>query len=355
MSAPFLQIENLCKSFGSIQALQNISIDIHAEELMVVLGPTGAGKTTLLRTIAGLESPDSGHLFMNGENITNSEPTHRDVALVFQNFSLYPNKTVRQNLAFPLRTPGRNLSKSQITKKVEHTAEILHITALLDRPSPHLSGGEMQRVAIGRAIVRQPRLFLMDEPLSNLDAKLRESLRVELVRLQRELAIPMIYVTHDQVEALSMGDRITVLSEGQVLQTSTPEEIYERPTSPRVARQLGYPPINLIDVQKQNEQWITASNTAILSAKQNAPSHATLGIRPENISLEGGRIPARIEVIEELGPSTILLVKWAGESVYILVLGERRWQVGDEIYPQIDAERVMVWLEEKGTTTFAQG
>lgn len=343
MSAPFLQIKNLSKNYGAIQALQNVSIDIDTKELMVILGPTGAGKTTLLRTIAGLESADRGHLIMNGENITHSEPTDRDVALVFQNFSLYPNKTVRQNLEFPLRAPRQNLSEEQIAKKIDHTAQILHITALLDRPSPQLSGGEMQRVAIGRAIVRQPRLFLMDEPLTNLDAKLRESLRVELIRLQRELTTPMIYVTHDQVEALSMGDRITVLSKGQVLQTGPPEEIYEHPASPHVARQLGYPPINLIDAQKQNGKWITASDIAILPADRNAPPKVTLGIRPENISPEGGEISATVAVIEDLGPSTILLVQWAGKNIRILVSGEPRWQPGDQIYPQIDPERMMVW------------
>jgi len=205
----------------------------------------------------------------------------------------------------------------------------------------------MQRVAIGRAIVRQPRLFLMDEPLTNLDAKLRESLRIELIRLQRDLGIPMIYVTHDQVEALSMGDRITVLSEGQVRQTGPPEEIYERPVSPHVARQLGHPPINLIPVQNQHKKWTTHSGTAILPVGQDAPPRATLGIRPENLLTEGGEIPAQIEVIEDLGPSTILLVKWAGESIHILVSGEPRWQVGDEIYPRIEPERVMVWPEEK--------
>ena len=256
MNNPFLKIDNLSKNYGETQALSEISLSLHAEELLVVLGPTGAGKTTLLRLIAGLETADTGRITVNGADITHQLPAERDIALVFQNFSLYPNKTVRQNLAFPLQAPGRNLSKTDIENRISHTADLLRITPLLDRPATHLSGGEMQRVAIGRAIVRQPQLFLLDEPLTNLDAKLREVLRVELIRLQRDLRTPMIYVTHDRVEALSMGDRIAVLSDGKILQIGSPEDIYQQPNSPTVARQLGYPPINTIDVHKQARSMV---------------------------------------------------------------------------------------------------
>ncbi len=343
MSAPFLKLDTLSKTYGETQALSEVSLTLYAEELLVILGPTGAGKTTLLRIIAGLEVPDAGSITADGMDITRHLPAERDVALVFQNFSLYPNKTVRQNLEFPLQAPGRNLSKAEIANRISDTADLLRMTPLLDRPAAHLSGGEMQRVAIGRAIVRQPRLFLLDEPLSNLDAKLREVLRVELIRLQRDLGTPMIYVTHDQVEALSLGDRIAVLSEGKILQIGSPEEIYQRPNSPLVARQLGYPPINLIDVHRRDDQWFTASNQAIIAADHNAPTRATLGIRPENISPQGGTIPAAIEVVEDLGPSTILLCNWAGEHLHILIAGESRWHPGDQIYPSVDPDRVVVW------------
>ena len=262
---------------------------------------------------------------------------------------------MRQNLEFPLQAPGRNLSKEDIANRISHTADLLRMTPLLDRPATHLSGGEMQRVAIGRAIVRQPQLFLLDEPLTNLDAKLREVLRVELIRLQRDLGTPMIYVTHDQVEALSMGDRIAVLSEGEILQIGSPEEIYQQPNSPIVARQLGYPPINTIDVHKQRDQWFTASNCAIMTADHNAPATATLGIRAEDISPQGGEIPATIEVIEDLGASTILLADWAGQPIQILTSGEQQWHAGDEIYPSIDSDRVLVWEKQPQMNTDEQG
>src|SRR2546423_11915579 len=235
MAESFLEVRQLTKRFGRTCALDEVCVNVATDELLVVLGPTGAGKTTLLRTIAGLEAPDSGTITMAARDVTQEAPAARDVALVFQNFSLYPDRTVRQNMEFPLRAPGRNLSREQVRKQVEWAADILKISHLLDRPSTRLSGGEMQRVAIGRAIVRRPKMFLMDEPLTNLDAKLRESLRVELVMLQRELRTPIIFVTHDQTEALSMAHRIVVLSEGTVLQAGTPQEIYRNPVSPAVA------------------------------------------------------------------------------------------------------------------------
>ena len=250
MGDPFLQIDAVSKRFGTAEALRGVSFEICPDELLVVLGPTGAGKTTLLRTIAGLEKCDSGSIRMAGEDVTDLAPAARDVALVFQNFSLYPDRSVRKNIEFPLRAPGRGMSEAQIQERVNWAAGILKISHLLDRPATRLSGGEMQRVAIGRAIVRRPRIFLMDEPLTNLDAKLREALRVELVMLRRELKTPMIFVTHDQAEAMSMADRIVVLGGGQVLQTGTPEEIYRRPVSPEVARQLGQPAINFIPAGK---------------------------------------------------------------------------------------------------------
>src|SRR3954467_3442407 len=246
MSDRFLQVQNLTKRFGKTESLRDVSLHVDRDELLVVLGPTGAGKTTLLRTIAGLETPDSGSIEMDSQDVTTASPAARDVSLVFQNFSPYPDRTVRKNIEFPLRAPGRNMSESQIRERVTWASDILKISHLLDRPATRLSGGEMQRVAIGRAIVRRPRIFLMDEPLTNLDAKLREALRVELVMLRRELKTPMIFVTHDKAEAMSMADRIVVLSEGRILQTGTPEQIYRQPVSPEVAKQLGQPAINLI-------------------------------------------------------------------------------------------------------------
>lgn len=343
MSAPILTLSNISKHFGQTQALSEISLDLHAEERLVILGPTGAGKTTLLRTIAGLEEPDHGHLTLHNIDITHTSPAERDIALVFQNFSLYPNKTVKENLAFPLRAPKQNLTENEIEQRVLDVAQILHITSLLNRPATHLSGGEMQRVAIGRAIVRRPKLFLLDEPLTNLDAKLREILRVEIIRLQRKLRIPMIYVTHDQTEALSIADRIIVLSEGRILQTGSPQDIYNHPNTPNIARQLGYPPINLIDVHQSNGHWLTSSDIPLIIAQPNSPNQATLGIRPEAISLDGGEIPAKIDVVEDMGPATILLVNWANSHIHILVSGPSAHKAGDTIYPKLSEDRVIIW------------
>jgi multiple sugar transport system ATP-binding protein len=345
MNAPMLTLSDVNKRFGHTQALSRISLELIAGERLVILGPTGAGKTTLLRTIAGLEQPETGRIFLNNQDITHATPAQRDVAFVFQNFSLYPNKTVRENLAFPLSAPGRNLGAGGIQTLVSETAEMLRIGPLLDRPATHLSGGEMQRVAIGRAIVRQPQLFLFDEPLTNLDAKLRESLRLDLIRLQRELGTLMIYVTHDQIEALSMADRVTVLSNGHIQQTGSAEEVYNRPNAPEIARQLGYPPINLIPVVRVGEVWQTASGQVIMPSKTGDSKVATLGIRPEHIHLAGGKTSAKIDAVEDTGPATILMASWAGERIRVLVSGRSALKPGDDIYPQINTDRAIIWPE----------
>lgn len=345
-AGPFLTARALSKRFGRQRALERIDLEVSSDELLVVLGPTGSGKTTLLRTIAGLEQPDTGDIHMGGRDVTHWEPAARDVALVFQNFSLYPRWSVRQNLEFPLRAPGRNVPEPELQRRIAWAAELLKITRHLDRPASRLSGGEMQRVAIGRAIVRRPRLFLMDEPLTNLDAKLREALRIELVQLRRELATPMIFVTHDQAEALSMADRIVVLSEGRILQTGTPREIYERPVSPIVATQLGQPPINLLRVRRRAGQWLSvADGTPLLRDDGSGAAERTLGVRPEDITLHGtSRSPQGVvRVVEYTGESTTLAVDWAGASVHILVPPGTKLRPGDRVQPRIDEARAMLF------------
>lgn len=323
----FLQLRGMTKRFGDLRALDDVTLELDREELLIVLGPTGAGKTTLLRTIAGLEAPESGSIQMEGRDITSFAPAARDVALVFQNFSLYPSKTVRQNLEFPLRAPGRAMSRQQIAERVLWAARMLRIEHLLDRASTKLSGGEMQRVAIGRAIVRRPKLFLMDEPLTNLDAKLRESLRVELVMLRRELRTPMIFVTHDQTEAMSMGDRIAVIDRGKILQTGSPSEVYRNPVSPTVARQLGSPPINLLKLPEFPDKLV--------------------GIRPEDLEPTGGTDEARILVVENTGPDSILLVRWRDHDIHLLVPRSRLTvAAGETIFPRIRNDRIILWPRE---------
>jgi multiple sugar transport system ATP-binding protein len=345
-SVPALRVRALVKRYGSVRALDGIDLEVGAGEFVVVLGPTGAGKTTLLRLIAGLESPEGGSIELGGSPADSLSPAQRDVALVFQNFSLYPGRSVRANLEFPLRTPGRSLGASEVAERVAWVAKLLHIEHLLERPSRQLSGGEMQRVAIGRAIVRRPRLFLMDEPLTNLDAKLREELRVELRELTRRLATPVLWVTHDQAEALSMADRVAVLLEGRILQCASPEEVYARPHSFRVARLLGSPPINVIEVRRSEGRWLAADGTNLAAAPTGAPAHARLGIRPEHVSPEGGASEAAVEVVEDVGPARIVLARWAGSHWHLLVPRDFRVAVGDRLHPRLDEAQLVVWPAE---------
>ena len=346
MSTPVLEVRGLAKSFGHTRALAGVDLAVEAGEIAVVLGPTGAGKTTLLRTLAGLEVGDAGTIRLHGRDVTSAPPRERDVALVFQNFSLYPGWSVRRNLAFPLRAPGRNLSEDEIERRVRWAAEKLSIAPLLERDSRRLSGGEMQRVAIGRAIVRQPRLFLMDEPLSNLDAKLRETLRVELVALVRELGVPMVYVTHDQAEALSMADRVSVLGEGRVLQSGSPRDVYLRPVSPAVARALGSPPVNELPAVRRDGHWIARTGGAVLCRASGAgPEQVILGVRAEHVEPEGGTEAAVVEVVENTGPHQVLVARFAGTHIHILASRAFVARPGQTIHPRIDPERVIPWAE----------
>jgi len=344
VSAPVLEVRGLSKSFGKTRALDGVDLAVQAGEIAVLLGPTGAGKTTLLRTLAGLEVPDAGTIRLHGRDVTQAPPRERDVALVFQNFSLYPGWSVRRNLEFPLRAPGRNLAEDEIERRVRRAAEKLAIAPLLERDSRRLSGGEMQRVAIGRAIVRQPALFLMDEPLSNLDAKLREALRVELVALVRELGVPMVYVTHDQAEALSMADGIGVLVAGRVLQSGAPREVYLRPRSPAVARALGSPPVNELEVVRRNGQWVARTDgTALCPASEPGPERALLGVRAEHVEPEGGHGPAVIEVVENAGPHQVLMARFAGTRIHLLAPRSFPARPDQTIHPRIDPARVILW------------
>ena len=230
-----VHLENINKSFGDIKALSNINLKIKDGEFFVLLGPTGAGKTTALRIISGLETPDSGNIFFNEEQVNNVQPAYRDTSYVFQQYSLYPHYSVYDNLAFPLRSPLRKSDKKTIDDRVREIARLLKIENKLNNKATQLSGGEMQSVSLGRALVREPNIYLMDEPLSSLDAKLREELRIELKKIQTDLNATILYVSHDQIEATTMADRIGVLKEGVLTQVGTPQEIYEEPNSIYVA------------------------------------------------------------------------------------------------------------------------
>src|SRR5690242_13143208 len=238
-----VRLEQVEKHFGDITAVSGVDLTIHDGEFVVLLGPTGAGKTTTLRLIAGLEKPDGGRIAIGGQDATPLSPMERNVAFVFQQYSLYPHLSVYDNLAFPLRSPGRRVDETTIRHAVERVAKLLRIEQKLQNRATRLSGGEMQRVAIGRALVRSPSIYLMDEPLSSLDAKLRAELRLELKRIQKELGSTLLYVTHDQVEAMTMADRIGIVAEGRLMQVGTPREIYGNPANLHVAARLGQPHI----------------------------------------------------------------------------------------------------------------
>ena len=279
-----ITLQGITKRFGGVTALDGMHLDIADGEFFVLLGPSGAGKTTTLRVIAGLEQPEAGQVSMNGADVTRAAPYQRDCAFVFQQYSLYPHLTVYENLAFPLRAPIRRMPETEIARRVERVAATLHIDGKLGRKATALSGGEMQRVAIGRALVREPRVYLMDEPLSSLDAKLREELRVELKRLQRQNRATVVYVTHDQVEATTMADRIAILEEGRIRQVGTPQEIYQAPVSVQVAQRLGSPPINVLPAG-----WF---------AGQHPAAAASIGIRPEDVEVAGEGEGLECTVIE---------------------------------------------------------
>jgi multiple sugar transport system ATP-binding protein len=302
-------LHRITKRFGDVTAVSNLSLSVADGEFIVLLGPTGAGKTTTLRLFAGLELPEEGRIEIGGQNVTTLEPARRDVAFVFQQYSLYPHYSVFDNLAFPLRAPGRKTSPQAISKRVTEIASLLRIDSKLGNRATQLSGGEMQRVSIGRALVREPNLFLMDEPLSSLDAKLREDLRVELKRIQRELGATIIYVTHDQLEAMTLADRIGVLAEGRLVQIASPRDVYERPADIYAAQRLGSPQINLLP-------------HGCLGISDAPAGAATIGVRPEDVVINGGGVEARVLTVEHLGVDSVALLEAEGRHVHAL-LGAR--------------------------------
>src|SRR5215470_17149400 len=312
-----IQLKNVTKTFGRHTALANLDLDIADGEFFVLLGETGAGKTTTLRLIAGLEKPTSGQVFIDGVDVADWGAAERDVALVLQQYSLYPRYTVRQNLEFPLKSKIRRVSDAEIAERVERVAKTLRIEHLLERKTDRLSGGEMQRVSIGRAIVRKPRVFLMDEPLSNLDAKLRELLRAELKDLQMKLGATFLYVTHDQVEAMSMGDKIAVLNHGRLVQVGTPHQIYNEPRDTFVATFVGSPAMNLLTGALRDGRLVVAAGKLELPVRGDLAARAgpasdrvTLGVRSEDVAVgPGGDLEGQVYAVENHGVEKIITLK----------------------------------------------
>ncbi|NQZ31758.1 MAG: sn-glycerol-3-phosphate ABC transporter ATP-binding protein UgpC [Oceanospirillaceae bacterium] len=329
-----LTIKNLRKSYDALEILKGINLEIKDKEFVVFVGPSGCGKSTLLRTIAGLESATSGSIYMDDKDITDAAPAKRDLAMVFQSYALYPHMSVRENMSFALKLAG--IEKSEINRKVEEAAQILKLEPLLDRKPKALSGGQRQRVAIGRAIVRKPKIFLFDEPLSNLDAALRVNMRLELSRLHQELQATMLYVTHDQVEAMTLADKVVILNDGRIEQVGSPLELYEKPCNLFVAGFMGMPKMTFLEVTvtaiaegNVTLKLLTGAEITLSRPGLNVQtgSQLTLGIRPEHTVLcnaGAGNLQASIEISEELGSESYVYVKTnANEAITVRIDGEQ--------------------------------
>jgi multiple sugar transport system ATP-binding protein len=312
-----VRLDNISKKFGGHAALSGLDLDIASGEFFVLLGPTGAGKTTTLRLIAGLDSPNGGSIAIDGQDVKDWSAAERDVALVFQYYSLYPHYTVRENLEFPLKSKVRRMTQQDIDQRVAKASRTLRIEHLLERKTDRLSGGEMQRVSIGRAIVREPRVFLMDEPLSNLDAKLRELLRAELKDLQLKLGATFLYVTHDQVEAMSMGDQVGVLNQGHIVQVGTPQQIYNRPRDTFVATFVGSPAMNLHRAEVANGRAVIVPGklevplAGLEGGKAGKlPGTVMLGVRSEDIVVGPNEtVDARVHGVENQGVEKVVTLR----------------------------------------------
>ncbi|MFQ5821293.1 MAG: ABC transporter ATP-binding protein [Candidatus Heimdallarchaeota archaeon] len=355
-------VKNLIKRFGKTIAVKNLNLNAKDGEFVVILGPSGCGKTTTLRCIAGLETPDEGEIWIGGTLVNYLSPRDRDVAMVFQSYALYPHMATYDNLAFPLKM--RKVPRRKIDVKVKKVAQMLGIRELLDRKPTQLSGGQQQRVALGAAIIREPKLFLMDEPLSNIDAKLRVHMRAEIKKLQKDLGVTTIYVTHDQIEAMSMADRIAVMDMGELQQVSSPDELYHNPATSFVAGFIGSPPMNLIDcsfIEKNGRAFLDAGEFAIdvsdlgYVLKTTAiGSELVLGVRPENILiLQGetkgkGDFIASVYAIEPLGLDTIATVRKGDKLLRIRAPSDFRASIGEEVGVLLDKQRVHIFDAKTG-------
>ena len=355
-----VELQQVTKRFGRVTALNEVSFAVRDGEFFVLLGPTGAGKTTTLRVIAGLERAEAGSVRFNGEPANEVLPADRDVAFVFQQYSLYPTMSVYDNLAFPLRSPQRHLPEAEIRRRVGEVAEKLRISRLLDRPTGHLSGGEMQRVSIGRAIVRAPAIFLMDEPLSNLDFKLRETLRVEIKHLQKTQRSTTLFVTHDQVEALTMADRIGVLRGGRIVQVGAPDDIYDRPADTFVAQMVGTPRINLLEAKREDGTltvvgtpirlpFDTVRGPALGGRSLAAGSALIVGIRPEDLRPHGGgEFAGQVVLVEPLGAETVVYIQAGAKTLVSTLAGMVHFKVGERLAFDVSRERLH-YFDTSGT------
>jgi multiple sugar transport system ATP-binding protein len=343
-----IELDTIRKEFGDdIVAVDDVSLTIEDGELVVLVGPSGSGKSTTLRCIAGLEAPTSGDIVIDGRRVNDVQPQNRDIAMVFQSFALYPHRTVRKNISFPLE--ARDVARDEIDDRVEEAAAMLDITELLDRKPAHLSGGQQQRVALGRALVRDPQAFLMDEPLANLDAKLRKEMRTEVVRLQQNLGVTMVHVTHNQEEAMTMGDRVAVMNNGLIQQFAPPKEVYRRPANRFVAEFIGSPSMNLLTGSLADGQFhadIGGLSIRVPDALADAATAdpLTLGIRPESVQIvdspDDYTFEATVDVVELMGNVQIIHVALDGSEFLAEVDPDLDVSQGDSLLIRLPPEKI---------------
>jgi multiple sugar transport system ATP-binding protein len=331
-----IHLENIVKRYGGFVGVQNMSLEIADEEFLVLLGPSGCGKTTTMRMIAGLEVPTEGQIIIGGEVVNDVDARDRDVAMVFQGYALYPNMSVYENIRFPLRMRG--VPAADQDRLIREAADMVELGAFLDRKPGALSGGQRQRAALARAVVRQPQVFLMDEPLSNLDAKLRQSMRVQIKHMQRQLRVTTVYVTHDQIEAMTLADRIVIMNKGAIQQVGTPDQIYADPANTFVAGFIGGPPMNLIDGVAKDGRF-TAPAVSVACA-QSLQGKITLGIRPEDCRMGGDDVQGLVYGVEPTGDVTYLTVMVGTKQIEVKAARDFRADIDTPISISFDASRL---------------
>jgi multiple sugar transport system ATP-binding protein len=347
-----IDLRALCKNYGESRVLRNIDLSIGDGEFVVLVGPSGCGKSTLLRLIAGLERITSGEIHIGGRLVNDLAPRDRDVAMVFQSYALYPHMTVRENMSFGLRLQG--LARNRIESSVQAAAEKLEISALLDRRPRDLSGGQRQRVAMGRAMVREPKAFLFDEPLSNLDARLREQMRYEIRKLQRDLGTTSVYVTHDQIEAMTMADRIVAMHEGVAQQIGTPAELYDNPANLFVAGFMGAPAMNFLNATllENGHLMLDSLRLGQVTRAHRMPrdSRVIAGIRPERIALQpvGAGLPAQIDFFEPTGLGTVVHLRLAGQQIRIFTTERVSGTAGDSVGIGVEPPDLLLFDPQTG-------
>ncbi len=344
-----IQLRGIHKSFGDFEALKDVNLDIAAREFFALLGPSGSGKSTTLRVIAGLETPDSGTMTVDGIDVTHAPPGDRDVAMVFQNYALYPHMTVEENIGFPLKMD--RVPKRDIRGLVRDAAELVKIDHLLRRRPGQLSGGQQQRCALARAIVRMPRLFLLDEPLSNLDAQLRLDTRVELKNLHRSLDVTTIYVTHDQEEAMTIADRMAIFMDGEIVQVGTPQEVFNRPDTVEVAAFIGSPPMNLLPAALDGRR-VTVTGSGYSFELPKAPGRTsdsvTIGVRPSHIHLAETGLSTQLFLSENLGESMLLNLQFGERVIKVRLPDVRRFNDTEALHLAFDLDHIHLFDSQTG-------